>query len=267
MTSPPDEVGPSAVLSVAVQFLGNAGVCLRRGEARAYVDSFFYPAPHVGTPPVLKGRDAQKADVILVTHIHADHFLGAEIAAAAQASGAVVVGPAVVTERMARHLPADRLAALEPPEGAKPYASVRRSFGAFAVTAFRTRHGGGGHNSYLLETGGWRFYHDGDNESARFCDRTALASLDALFLCPWQGSGALDLVRAIRPRQWFLIHLTGEELAQHEAGEFMPGMFPGETALPEAAAVRPGGEYQWPTALSAGEPEMLAGGKAPGGDA
>jgi hypothetical protein len=91
------------------------------------------------------------------------------------------------------------------------------------VTAFRTYHGRG-HNSYLVRAGGFAFFHDGDNEDTRPLDTAALAPVDALLLCPWQGSGWPEFVERLSPRRWFLIHMTQEEIAQHRAGRFLPDL-------------------------------------------
>ena len=231
---------------MTIGFLGNAGVSLSTQvdghDVRVYVDAFFHSAPQVGSAPVLTGGDAEPAAVILATHAHFDHFSPSETIIAARQSGAVVAGPQEVVARLAGLLPADRLAALEPPERKRPYASVTRAFGPVTVTAWRSRHADGGHNSYLVQIGDWRLLHDGDNESTQWHDPAALRPLDALFLCPWQGSRADALVEAASPAHWFLIHLTDDEMDEHASGRFIPEMFPDNPRPPSATGVRPGGK-------------------------
>lgn len=213
---------------------GNAGVYLQNESGSIYIDSFFHPLPDVGGRPSIRGGDALKADIILITHHHYDHLHPEETRDAALASGAVVAGPAKVIHVMAKHLPAERLVTLEAPERQQPPASYQYRLHDITVTAYRTYHGLG-HNSYLIEMGGQRIFHDADNEHTRPLDVAALGSIDLLLLCPWAGSGAGDFVARLKPRQWLLIHMTDEEIDQHLAGTFLPALIkpvpPGVIAL------------------------------------
>lgn len=213
---------------------GNAGVFLQNAGGSIYIDSFFHPIPDVGGGPVLKGADAEKADIILITHHHYDHLHPEETRDAALASGAVVAGPAKVVHVMSKHLPAERLTTLEAPERQQPPAVTRLRIHDIAVTAFRTYHGQG-HNSYLIEMGGMRIFHDADNEHTKPIDISLLGEIDLLLLCPWAGSGAGDFVQRLNPRKWLLIHMTDEEIDQHLAGTFLPALInpvpPGVVAL------------------------------------
>jgi L-ascorbate metabolism protein UlaG (beta-lactamase superfamily) len=213
---------------------GNAGVYLQNESGAVYVDSFFHPIPDVGGRPNLRGADARKADIILVTHNHYDHLHPEETRDAALASGAVVAGPARVIHVMARHLPAERLVTLEAPDRQQPPASCRYRLHDITVTAYRTYHGAG-HNSYLIEMGGHRIFHDADNEYTAPFDLAELGTIDLLLLCPWAGSGAGDFVARLAPRRWLLIHMTDEEIDQHRAGTFLPPLVnpvpPGVIAL------------------------------------
>lgn len=228
--------------AAAVRFLGNAGVELTRvgGDGRTtrvYIDGFFQGVPWVGSMPLFAGDDALPADIILVTHDHRDHFDSGKTARAARRSGATVIGPQAVTVRLSDVLPPEKLVTLEPPERRRPYAAtVWSDGGKLAVTAYRTRHGPAGHNSYLIEFPGWRALHDGDNERTQSYDVPVLGAVDALFLCPWRGSGAGKFVRELSPRHWYLIHLTDAELAEHRRGEFLPGLFDGPPPSQEAEA-------------------------------
>ncbi|MCD8350118.1 MAG: MBL fold metallo-hydrolase [Planctomycetaceae bacterium] len=213
---------------------GNAGVFLQNSGGCIYIDSFFHPVPDVGGRPSLRGADAAKADVILVTHNHYDHLHPEETRDAALASGAVIAGPAKVIHVMAKHLPAERLVTLEAPERQQPPATYRTQIGDIVITAFRTYHGQG-HNSYLIEMGGVRIFHDADNERTQPLDVPALGTIDLLLLCPWAGSGAGEFVQKLNPRKWLLIHMTDEEIDQHLAGTFLPALLspvpPGVVAL------------------------------------
>ena len=171
----------------------------------------------------MRATSVTRADVILVTHAHLDHFLPGETAIVAEHTGARVVGPATVIDALKGKLPPESLIEMEPPRKSRqePAASVHARLGAVAITAFRTFHGRD-HNSYLVEMPGFRFLHDGDNEDTRMLPPDALGRLDALFIGPWQGSGWDKFVDKVKPAKWFLMHLTTDELKQHDEGKFLP---------------------------------------------
>lgn len=226
-------------MSVRITSTGNAGVYIESPVGNMYIDSFFHPVPDVGGRPYLRGADAGAADIILVTHNHYDHLHPEETRDAALATGAVVAGPAKVIHVMAKHLPAERLVALEPEDRRQPPAMFAKRFGEIGITAFRTYHGHG-HNSYLIEMGGTRLFHDADNEKTQPFDLSALGRVDVLLLCPWAESGSGDFVSRLRPGKWLLIHLTDEEIAQHRADSFLPGLV---SPVPEGVVALAGGEW------------------------
>ena len=149
------------------------------------------------------------------------------------------MGPAAVTGKLKEIVPASLLIEMEPVGcgSSGKYIGLRTQVGGLVVTAFRTMHSSG-HNSYLVELPGLRLLHDGDNEHTQHFDRDEVGNLDALMLCPWQGSGWADFIETIRPRNWFLIHMTGDELDQHARGEFMPDLC--DRVPMEPVALRPG---------------------------
>ena len=225
-------------MALRITSTGNAGVFLESDGASIYIDSFFHGVPDVGGRPVVRGADARKADIILLTHNHYDHLHPEETRDAALASGAIVAGPEKAVHVMAKYLPADRLAILEPPERQKPPAWLESTLAGVRITTFRTYHGRG-HNSYLIEMGGLRIFHDSDNERTQPYDLSALGTVDVLFLCPWAGSGAGDFVAGLKPGKWFLIHMTDEEIDQHSHGGFLPGLV---SPVPEGVVALRGGE-------------------------
>ncbi len=225
-------------MALKITSAGNAGVFVEADGVRICIDAFFHQLAHVGGAPAFTGADAGKADLILVTHSHYDHLHPDELAAAALAAGAPVAGPANALALIADRVPADRLVELEPAERKRPPESVVAEFGPVRVTAFRTYHGRG-HNSYLIEVGKYRILHDADNERTQPYDMSALGRIDALFLCPWQGSGAGDFVARLNPGRWFLIHMTEEEIDQHRAGAFLPALV---SPVPAGVVALRGGE-------------------------
>lgn len=213
---------------------GNAGVFIQAAGLKVYIDSFFHPVLHVGGPSALKGADAEQADLILITHEHYDHIHPEEVQAAARISGAQVTGPARAMQLLEDLLPAEQLVVLEPAERKRPPDRQKTSIRGIDVTAYRTYHGRG-HNSYLLEVGPYRIFHDADNERTQPYDVQELGRVDLLLLCPWAGSGAGDFVAGLQPGKWLLIHMTEEEIDLHRNGAFLPGLIspvpPGVVAL------------------------------------
>jgi L-ascorbate metabolism protein UlaG (beta-lactamase superfamily) len=221
-------------VGLKVTSTGNAGVFLENAGGKVYIDSFFLRMAGVGGPPALRGAEARKADLILITHAHPDHEDPEETLVAARTSGAVVAGPAAALRPLENRLPRERLAVLESPEGRRPPSTASVRVNAVSVTSFRTYHASG-HNSYLLEMGGARIFHDADNEHADRMDPATLGRIDLLLLCPWAGSGAGAFVARLGPAHWFLIHMTDEEIDRHRAGLFLPDLVnpvpPGVVAL------------------------------------
>lgn len=227
--------------SATVVSAGNAGVIVEAGGRRILVDAFFHHLPHVGTAPFFRPRAAGRADLLLVTHDHPDHFDPQAVLEALDATGAAFVGPAGAVRRLAAAARGLELVELEPEDGRTPPASRSAAPRGIRVTAFRTYHGQA-HNSYLVEAGTFRFFHDGDNERTQHLQASALGRLDAVFLCPWQGSGAAGFLARTRPGRVFLVHLTDGELDQHDAGELLPGLM--DPVPPDLVALRPGGRME-----------------------
>lgn len=220
-----------------VTSLGNAGFLVEAGGAKIAFDPFSWALPQLtaGSPSFCGHLDA-----VLVTHSHWDHFHKARVAALAKATGAVVCGPRTVMRVLPAQLPADRLLEAEP---APPAAGVRRApsvvlaAGPVGITAFRSVHSRD-HTSYLVELGGLRVFHDGDNEDMTIYDPAAFRGLDVLLLCPWSGAHWAEFVEAVRPGHWILQHLDEEEVGRHRRGLFLPEL--GPRVPMEPAALLPG---------------------------
>lgn len=196
-----------------IKAIGNAGFCIEHHGVHVAIDPFV-PAPFRGLSCVWEKN--APVDLILITHAHWDHFQCEEVAARAEANRAVVIGPRNVTRELQGRLHPSAVVEMEPPQAGGSATIERRGV---TVTAFRTPHGRA-HNSYLIEWPDLRLFHDGDNEDTRALDRERLKGLDAVMLCPWKGSDWVEFLDTIRPRRWFLMHLTEEEYAAQERGEF-----------------------------------------------
>jgi L-ascorbate metabolism protein UlaG (beta-lactamase superfamily) len=220
---------PAAPKANEITLIGNEGFRIRAGSAEIYIDAFYEPIPGMASAPALRAKNVAKADLILVTHAHLDHFNPAEVAGVARRTGAVVAGPRGVTESLAGNVPAAALREMEPAFAAasagRPTAArtAKLELPFAAVTAFRTFHGSG-HNSYLIESAGLRFFHDGDNEDTTRIPISALGRIDALMIGPWQGSGWVEFIEKLSPARYFLMHFSEQELDEHAAGRFLPGI-------------------------------------------
>jgi L-ascorbate metabolism protein UlaG (beta-lactamase superfamily) len=226
--------------------IGNEGFRLRTGSAEIYIDGFYHPIPGVAGAPVLRGKDVAKADLILVTHAHLDHFRPVDVAEVACRTGAIVAGPRAVIDSLAGKVPAAALREMEPaaaPAG-ESARTVKLKLPFAAVTAFRTFHGRG-HNSYLIESAGLRVFHDGDNGNTARIPISGLDRLDALLIGPWQGSGWVEFIEKLSPSRYFLMHLTEQELDEHAAGRFLPGIC--ERVPKGLVVLRPGQSFSFAT--------------------
>jgi L-ascorbate metabolism protein UlaG (beta-lactamase superfamily) len=228
-------------MSTEITLIGNEGFRITTPSATTFIDAFYGAIPGLASAPAAKARHVRKADIVLVTHNHWDHFNAEEVAEFARRTGATVVGPGAVTQALEGAVPSEALVKLEPTRAARDAmaASQKVVLPGATITAFRTFHAMG-HNSYLVETPTFRFFHDGDNEDTHRINAAALGRLDALLIGPWQGSGWVEFVEKLDPVRWFLMHLAEEEIAQHEAGTFLPNLCD-HTPLPDRLVVlRPG---------------------------
>lgn len=226
-----------------VTLISNEGFLIETGPTRILIDAFYGAIPGMASAAALDAASFGKVDLILVTHDHWDHFSAREVADAANRTGASVVGPASVIGHLRGKVPAEALVKLEPPTARKGVAmSEKAELPAATVTAFRTFHGLG-HNSYLVEAPGFRFFHDGDNEDTRRLDAAALGRLDALFIATWQGSGWVEFIEQLAPTRWFLMHMSEEELDAHLAGEYLPELCDHVPLPDRLVALRPGQSF------------------------
>jgi L-ascorbate metabolism protein UlaG (beta-lactamase superfamily) len=208
-----------------ITLIGNEGFRIRAGGVEIYIDPFYHPIRGVAGAPALRGKDVTKADLILVTHAHPDHFDATEIAEVASRTRAIVVGPRAAVQALAGKVPAAALREMEPavaPSG-EPARTVKLELPFAAIQAFRTFHATG-HNSYLIEFAGVRFFHDGDNEDTTRISISALGRIDALLIGPWQGSGWVEFIEKLAPARYFMMHLCEQEFDEHAAGRFLPGI-------------------------------------------
>jgi L-ascorbate metabolism protein UlaG (beta-lactamase superfamily) len=153
-----------------------------------------------------------RADLVLVTHSHGDHFHPDTITAV-KGTNAVIVAPASVYQSMSSALKALTVVLTN-------HATVERMGLAIeAVPAYNltsSYHPKGVGNGYLLTLGGKRVYVSGDTEDIP--ELRALREIDVAFICmnlPYTMSvtRAASAVRECRPRVVYVYHYSGYQSA------------------------------------------------------
>jgi L-ascorbate metabolism protein UlaG (beta-lactamase superfamily) len=193
----------TAAGDLTVAFLGHASLRLQFQEKTWYADPFSKVADFSAQP---------KADVILITHHHLDHYDPAALGAI-QKAGTVVVIPPILANKM--------------PEAAVMKNGDTRTIAGVRVEAVpmynlvhmretgKPYHIAGEGNGYVLAFGDKRVYIAGDTENTG--EMKALRNIDVAFLpvnLPYTMTPemAADAVRAFRPRILYPYHYSDTEL-------------------------------------------------------
>jgi L-ascorbate metabolism protein UlaG (beta-lactamase superfamily) len=187
---------------VKITPLMHASVLIQAGDKTIYVDPA-KPAKLAGLP---------KADLILITHIHYDHFDPDSIRAISQGS-TEVIAPASVVEKFtsARAI-------------ANGQSQTWNQWGIEAVPAYnlvrgpaagQLFHPKGRDNGYVLTYGGKRFYFSSDTEGTP--EMRALKNIDVAFICmnlPYTmpPEEAAEAVKAFHPKVVIPYHYRGSDL-------------------------------------------------------
>jgi len=196
------QIFSTAAGEVKITPIFHASTLIQAGGKTIYIDPA-KPAKVAGLP---------KADLILITHIHFDHFDPDLIAALSQPT-TEVIAPASVVERF---------------PAARPIANGQtkqwQQWTIEAVPAYNlTRgpapgelfHPKGRDNGYVLSFGGKRFYFSSDTENIP--EMRALKNIDVAFVCmnlPYTmpTDEAADAVLAFHPKVVIPYHYRGSDL-------------------------------------------------------
>ncbi len=143
-----------------IQWLGHAAVKLSGGGSVVYIDPSAMPYLGKKAQDAMKG--AEPADVVLVTHEHADHC-STDIIERLTKPGTIIVGPAACSKKLG---PAFQQ--MNPGDTAI-FGSVHvRAVEAYNVVRHRTPgtpfHPRGTGIGYIVTLDGFRVYHAGDTE-------------------------------------------------------------------------------------------------------
>jgi L-ascorbate metabolism protein UlaG (beta-lactamase superfamily) len=197
---------PTSAGDVKITPLNHASTLIQAGGKTIYVDPA-KPARLDGLP---------KADLILITHLHYDHFDPDSIAAVSKA-GTEVIAPATVVEKFrSAHAMANGQARKWQQwtiEAIPAYNIVR------GPSAGLLYHPKGRDNGYVLTYGGKRFYFSSDTEGVP--EMRALKDIDVAFICmnlPYTmpPEEAADAVLAFHPRVVIPYHHRGSDLKVFE---------------------------------------------------
>ena len=195
---------PTSAGDVKITPLYHASTLIEAGDKVIYLDPA-PPAKFTGLP---------KADLILITHTHADHMDPASIAAISK-SGTEILAPQAVVATITT---------------AKPIANGEsktwQGWTIEAVPAYNLNpmrgpapgklfHEKGTGNGYVLTYGGVRFYFSGDTEGVP--EMRALKNIDVACVCmnlPYTmpPDEAADAVKAFHPKIVIPYHYRGSDL-------------------------------------------------------
>jgi len=144
-----------------------------------------------------------KADLVLVSHDHGDHFSGPQIDAVRGPNALIVVPPYVFNNNLSA---AQKLSAIALTNGASTNVL---GLTIEAVPAYNSNHPPGRGNGYVLTLGDRRIYISGDTGNTT--NLQALTNIDVAFLCMNQSftmnaSAATNAVRAFRPKIVYPYH-------------------------------------------------------------
>jgi L-ascorbate metabolism protein UlaG (beta-lactamase superfamily) len=216
------------MLIEALDWLGHSGFRLRAGRSTVYID------------PYRVSPDAPKADLILVTHGHYDHFSPQDLEVLSH-KGTWLVAPAAVAERVSGNV-------LSIAPGEMLEDELVRGVAVAAVAAYNTskRDAEGnvfhppaaGFVGYDLNVRGERLYHAGDTDVIPEMD--AVAGVEVALL-PVSGTyvmtarEAAEAARRIAPRVAVPMH-WGEHIGTREDAEEFAAAAPGEVRILEKVA-------------------------------
>jgi L-ascorbate metabolism protein UlaG (beta-lactamase superfamily) len=158
-----------------------------------------------------------RADLILISHDHGDHFNSTTVEAVRTANTRIVVPQYVYNNNLSA---AQRALAIVLTNGAS---TNILGLTVEAVPAYNGNHPVGRGNGYVLTIGGKRIYMSGD--TGNIAEMRALQNIDVAFLCmnyPYTmvAADATNAVRAFRPKVVYPYHFRDQSGTTTNAGVF-----------------------------------------------
>ena len=195
---------------IKIHLINHATLALMWQDKTVYVDP-------VGGSNAFKGLPA--TDLILITHIHADHFSVETLNAVAGAT-AKLVGPPTVVAQLPTNL-ASRAVTLTNGQSWTFLDIGVEAVPAYNLTAARlSNHPKGRDNGYVLTMGDKRIYLSGDTEDTP--EMLALKNIDVAFICmnlPYtmDVEQAARAVKAFKPKIVYPYHYRGSDLEKFKS--------------------------------------------------
>jgi L-ascorbate metabolism protein UlaG (beta-lactamase superfamily) len=217
----------SAMLLDAVEWLGHSGFRVRAGRAAIYIDPYRVP-------------DGPKADAILITHGHYDHFSPQDVERLSH-ERTWLVGPPAVVERSSGQVlsvaPGDELElAGLPGVGIRAVAAYNTSKRDGDGNVFHPREAG--FVGYELNVRGERLYHSGDTDVIPEMDEVSgvdVALLPVSGIYVMTAGEAAEAARRIQPGVAVPMH-WGEHIGTYDDATAFARRAPVDVRILEKAA-------------------------------
>jgi L-ascorbate metabolism protein UlaG (beta-lactamase superfamily) len=195
---------PSQNGDISIYPINHATMALAWKGQTVYIDP-------VGGAAAFKGLPAP--DLILITHIHPDHFSVQTLNAVAGDKARLAAPPSVVA-KLPSNLAA-RAATMTNGQSEDFQGIGVEAVPAYNLTAARlSNHPKGRDDGYVLTMGGKRIYVSGDTEDVP--EMLALKNIDVAFVCMNQPTMNVDqaarAVRAFKPKIVYPYHYRGSDL-------------------------------------------------------
>jgi len=163
-----------------------------------------YNDPVEGAAPY---RSFARADIILVSHTHGDHF-NADTLRAVRATNGVILAPRAMTNGLILALRTNTITLTN------GESVTVRGVTVEAVPAYNGNHTRGTGNGYVMTLGGKRFYMSGDTGDV--AEMRALQNIDAAFLCmnipfTMNVASAASAARDFKPRILYPYHYRNQD--------------------------------------------------------
>jgi L-ascorbate metabolism protein UlaG (beta-lactamase superfamily) len=206
---PPSDTIASQNGDIKIYPINHATLALVWQGKTVYVDP-------VGGAAAFKGLPAP--DLILVSHIHGDHFSVPTLNAVIGDKARIVAPPSVVAQ-LPSNL-AGKATTMTNGQSQDFQGIGVEAVPAYNLTAARlSNHPKGRDNGYVLTLGGKRFYMSGDTEDIP--EMLALKNIDVAFVCMNQPTmdveQAARAVKAFKPKIVYPYHYRGSDLEKFKA--------------------------------------------------
>ncbi len=183
---------------IVIRPINHASFVLRWNDRFIYNDPVGGATPYQGLP---------RANLILVSHSHGDHFDSGTLNAVKQ-TDTLIIAPAAVYSSLSAALKAQTIPL------ANGGSTNVLGLNVEAVPAYNGNHPKGVGNGYVVTMGGTRFYMAGDTGNT--AEMRALTDIDVAFLCmnvpfTMTVAEAVTATRAFRPRIVYPYHYRNQD--------------------------------------------------------